>query len=131
MASLNAESSSSRAGISVSGTYRPPKAPKRVAIFGAILVRADTGRGRVELSHQPRVLHSGRHLYPRGYVDNVRSKRANSSPDVVGFESPGKHYRRAPAVAGKVDSKIAPRQGFPRSTQTLLAPPVPDARAGR
>ena len=95
------------------------------------MVWPDAGRGGVKLSHQPRVLHTVGHLYPGGHVDNIRSKRANSSRDVVGFESSGKDYRCAPAVAGKVESEIAPRQRFPRSAKTLLASRVENDRVGR
>lgn len=95
-----------------------------------MLVRTDAGRGREELPHQPRVLRPGRNLYPGGHIDNVRCKRPHSARDVVGLESPGKHYRRASPVAGKVDSKIGPRQRFSRSAKASLASRVENDRVG-
>src|SRR5216110_2159330 len=110
MAASNAASSSSSAGISVSGTYRPPNAPKRCAVSVATLVRVESGGCGKKLAHQPRVFDSGRALHARGDVDDVGSEGSYGAHDVVRLQSACQHDRGAPPVARKIDGEITPRK---------------------
>ena len=113
-AASNARSSSSSAGISVSGTYRPPNAPKRCAVSVATLVgRAMPERRGEELTHQPRVLDAGRGLHSRRDIDDVGRERRDRAGDVLGLEPAGEHDRGAALSRARSTAQLVPRERSP------------------
>src|SRR5687768_4766475 len=107
IASSNARSSASMAGISVSGTYRPPKAPNRsLAVVVALpaMVLSVTALSLwlhriAECAHSRVVLDAGRALYARRNIDDVRRDDAHRLRDVVSREPARQHDARAHALA--------------------------------
>src|SRR5207237_2727968 len=130
MAASNAESSSSSAGISVSGTYRPPNAPKRWRVSVGTLVRAKSSGCCEELPHQPRVFDAGRDLDAGGNVDHIGSKRPDCTTDVVWLQTSGENDSGAPPVARQIERDVAPRKRFARAAEALVASRIQHDRVG-
>src|ERR1051326_2180401 len=98
LASSYARSSSSRAGISVSGTYRPPKAPKR-SVAGGAAVRSCAGiYGISEGAHARVVFDPGRRLHTGGDVHHVGPQQSNRVYHIFRTQAAGEYHSGAPPL---------------------------------
>src|SRR3989442_8837506 len=121
MAASNAASNSSSAGISVSGTYRPPNAPKRCTVSVATLVGTKPGCCCKELPHEPRIFNARRALDAGRHVDHVRTQCPDRAANIVRLKTSGQNDGGATPVASQVDGDLAPRKRFAHAAEPLLA----------
>src|SRR5687767_13137036 len=124
IASSNACSSASIAGINVSGTYRPPNAPNRsfapdsVAVVTLSLTALSWSPHRVaERAHSCVVLDTGRALHARRNIDDVGGDDAHRVRDVVWREPAGEHDPRAHALSVQHPRDRAPVERCPGTAE--------------
>src|SRR5438105_5595607 len=105
-------SSSSRAGISVSGTYRPPNTPKRSVVSTEGAISCARMYGVPECAHARVIFDPGCRLHTRGDVHNLGSQQANGFGDILGAQSPSQHELGTPTRTKTTElvRRIPPRQ---------------------
>src|SRR5256885_4257489 len=101
--------------MSVSGTYRPPNAPKRSVAVGAMVMSCAGMYGIPECAHARVVLDPRCRLHTGGDVYHIGPQQANRFRDILRSETAREYQLRCtfPSQLTQLIAKLEPRESHP------------------